>query len=445
MSLDASLILSNGWVLVGDPRDGRLEKKDVRVRDGVVVEIGAGLVSDGEPVESIPGRWLLPGFVDAHHHGWHAAMRGALVDSLAPSADATLAYAVDCLDADELRVVTLSAALAQLEVGTTAVLDHVESSMDAERSRAALDGFAASGLRGWWCTSSANLADHVTEWAGTVPEVTDGRARLALAIDNVDEDEIPQHLSMASQHGALAVLRTDPRFGAGVKMESLLKGGLVGPDQLHLSCSTSSDQSLEHAVKAGAAFACRPDLEMARGEGYPVIKRLIDINAQVGLGTGSPAVVGPDPFATMRMALQSERGRHQQLVAEQQGTSGIPGIALRCADILHAATLGGASALGLGDRCGSIQVGKAADLVVVDTRTPRLTPLVDPVVAIVLHLTIADVTDVLVGGRFAKRGGHLVHPDLAPLLERLTIISGRLAATTAVAEARGKQGAKEAI
>lgn len=433
------MLFTGGRVLVGDPRDGRFEYANVRVRDGVVVEIDLDLDLDldldveGESVQDLSGRWLLPGFVDVHHHAWHSSVRASLVDTLAPASREVLDDVAQRLDSDDLRATTLGAALAQLDAGVTTALDHVEIDLDADRARAALAGFIASGVRGWWCTNIHNVGDDVASWAGAVATKTDGRAHLALAVDSDGPRGIGEQLSLASEHGALAVLRADPRSGPGVNLGLLLDADVVGPGQLYLSCSTTPAHVLDQAVDAGAAFACSPDLEMAWGEGYPVLKRLVDQGGSVGLGSGSPSVVGSDSFGTMRMGLESERGRYQQLAAERQGTSGIPGIAMRCADVLHAATLGGATALGLGDVCGSIEVGKAADLVVADPRTPRLTPVVDPVVAIVLHLTVAEITDVLVGGRFAKRSGRLVHPDLSALLEQLSAVTERVGLAQAAA------------
>jgi cytosine/adenosine deaminase-related metal-dependent hydrolase len=75
--------------------------------------------------------------------------------------------------------------------------------------------------------------------------------------------------------------------------------------------------------------------------------------------------------------------------------------------VLRFATLGGAQALGLAAVCGSIEEGKAADLVVLRTDGLHMAPLNDPVAAVVLHAGPADVETVLVGGEVVKEGGVL--------------------------------------
>ena len=66
--------------------------------------------------------------------------------------------------------------------------------------------------------------------------------------------------------------------------------------------------------------------------------------------------------------------------------------------MLRAATIDGARALGLGDRIGSVEVGKRADLVLLDLAAPHLTPVHDVAALLVFAAGRGDVTDVLVDG-----------------------------------------------
>ena len=71
--------------------------------------------------------------------------------------------------------------------------------------------------------------------------------------------------------------------------------------------------------------------------------------------------------------------------------------------VLRLATKGGADTLGLGDEIGSLEVGKRADLVIVDTRKPHLTPLYDPASHLVYAASGSDVRDVIIDGRLVVR------------------------------------------
>jgi cytosine/adenosine deaminase-related metal-dependent hydrolase len=76
-------------------------------------------------------------------------------------------------------------------------------------------------------------------------------------------------------------------------------------------------------------------------------------------------------------------------------------------DVLRFATLGGAEALGMGSLVGSVEPGKAADLLLLRSDRIHMTPLNDPVAAVVLHAGPADVDTVLVGGEVVKEAGRL--------------------------------------
>jgi cytosine/adenosine deaminase-related metal-dependent hydrolase len=107
----------------------------------------------------------------------------------------------------------------------------------------------------------------------------------------------------------------------------------------------------------------------------------------------------------MRLGLQAERARVNQHELDRKAMP--EGLPLGVRDVLRFATLGGAEALGLGSKIGSIDPGKRADLVLLRTDRLHMTPLNDPVAAIVLHAGAADVDTVLVHGRVVKDGGQL--------------------------------------
>ena len=80
----------------------------------------------------------------------------------------------------------------------------------------------------------------------------------------------------------------------------------------------------------------------------------------------------------------------------------------------------GAKVAGLEDRVGSITPGKKADLVIIETKSPNVAPVIDPVAAVVLAADISNVDTVIVDGQIRKRGGKIVAPLDGPrqLVER---------------------------
>ena len=87
--------------------------------------------------------------------------------------------------------------------------------------------------------------------------------------------------------------------------------------------------------------------------------------------------------------------------------------ATRTRDGLEWATLGGARALKLDTKVGSLAPGKQADIIMVDARSMNIFPAIpggDPVHAIMMYAETSDIENVLIAGRFAKRGGKLTFP-----------------------------------
>ncbi|MGL4743324.1 MAG: amidohydrolase family protein, partial [Dermatophilaceae bacterium] len=112
-------------------------------------------------------------------------------------------------------------------------------------------------------------------------------------------------------------------------------------------------------------------------------------------------------------------------------TSGRPD-AVSAGEALRAATVEGANALGMGDLVGSVEVGKRADLLLLDLDRPHLTPVHDVPALLVFAAGRGDVRDVLVDGEVVVQAGRSTRVDTADLLGRCR---ERGAAARAAAEA----------
>jgi len=90
------------------------------------------------------------------------------------------------------------------------------------------------------------------------------------------------------------------------------------------------------------------------------------------------------------------------------------------------ATIGGAKALGLGDRIGSLEAGKLADIVLIDIRKPSLTPLYDVYSHLVYAIKGSHVDTVLVNGRVIVQGGRVRTVDTEEILEKANAIQAKI-------------------
>jgi 5-methylthioadenosine/S-adenosylhomocysteine deaminase len=91
--------------------------------------------------------------------------------------------------------------------------------------------------------------------------------------------------------------------------------------------------------------------------------------------------------------------------------------------VIRMATIDGARALGLEREIGSIEPGKQADLIIIDTRKPHLTPIYHPASAVVYAASGADVDTLMVAGRLLVQHRRLMTVDLNQILSHAEAIA----------------------
>jgi len=116
-------------------------------------------------------------------------------------------------------------------------------------------------------------------------------------------------------------------------------------------------------------------------------------------------------FGTIRATIGTQRGFDHHDAREHGGE--LTELKLTCRDVLEFATIEGARACGLDHKVGSITPGKRADIVLIRTDTAGMTPLNNPVGALIYDAHPGLVDTVLVDGNTVKKDGQLVSTDLA--------------------------------
>jgi 5-methylthioadenosine/S-adenosylhomocysteine deaminase len=159
------------------------------------------------------------------------------------------------------------------------------------------------------------------------------------------------------------------------------------------------------AAAAGAAVAHCPGSNLKLASGAADIVGYRSRGIRVGLGSdGCSSSNDLDMFAVMRQAANLAR-----LVRADPA-------AISASDIVLAATLEGARALGMQDSIGSIEVGKRADLAVLDLQSPHLVPIRDPYTAVVFAAGRGDVRHVVVDGEVVVADGASTRIDHAEVI-----------------------------
>jgi 5-methylthioadenosine/S-adenosylhomocysteine deaminase len=403
------LIIRGGHIVPGGDRP-EIPRGDILVRDGVIAEVGDGVaVPAGCAVVEAAGHVVTPGFVDAHRHVWQAPLRGLGADMpMSRYFPEILGTALRSYTPADARLATLLGAAEALDAGVTTIFDWSNATLSPEHTDAVVDAFGAAGGRAVVAHTASPGED-----ARRLAEAGTGRVTGALAVlggEYGDWDEFLTQLRFGRDLGFMVSMHA-----GGPIVRRMHDAGLLGPDVqlVHLNQVTAEDAKL--LADTGTPVVVTPTVEAVMGHGANPYGRLVEAGVRPALGVDVVITTAPDLFEPMRDTLRTQR--------LSTGSADRP----PAGSILAAATVDAARAVGLADRIGSIEVGRRADLLLLDGLS-HLTGLErDLAGAVVSCLTPSNVRTVLVDGGIVKRDGRLVHHDLAALrAEAAAIASGGL-------------------
>lgn len=177
--------------------------------------------------------------------------------------------------------------------------------------------------------------------------------------------------------------------------------GLMAHDTIMAHCLYSTDADAAVLSQSRTSIAHCPLMNSVRGHIAPIQKYMCGGNT-VGLGIDN---MFADHFDVVRSALIMARVRNDDPLA------------MLAPEALRLATMGGAKALGLETEIGSLEPGKLADLVLINTRTFGMTPNLDPVANLVYHCHSKDVDTVFVDGEPVVENSKLLRVDSIALID----------------------------
>ena len=398
----------------------------IGVADGAIVAVDAG---DSESAATPLHGVLLPGFVNAHSHAFHRALRG-----LTHARDGDfwawrdLMYRVaDDLYPDTYRRLAAGAFAEMLTAGFTAVgefhyLHHAArgehypdpNAMGLALAEAAADvGIRLTLIDSLYLTAGVGdeslapaqerFSDGAPEaWADRVAALVEAVAPLegvtvAVAAHSVravpahalsvvrrvaDEHQLAIHAHVSEQPAE----NTACNDAYGMTPTMLLsEHGVLGPTTTAVHATHITDGDVELLAATGTGVCMCPTTERDLGDGLGRAADLAAVGVPLSIGSDSNAIV--DPFEELRGIEMHDRMR-----------GGIRGVHSG-ADLMNAGTAGGSHSLGLG--ASALAIGSPADFVVVGLGSYRLAGLSldGPVAGVVFAATRDDVTDVFVGGR----------------------------------------------
>ena len=424
---DGPLLIDGGTVVVMDDGGTILEGGAVLIEgDRIAALIAAGGPRPtGVRVIDATGHLVIPGLVNTHGHAAMSLLRG-LADDLP-----LMTWLNDYIFPAEAALVapdfvywgTLLSSVEMLKGGTTTFADMYYFRDDMARATidAGIRSVTGPHVIGFptpdFPTPEASLADAAEFMERYRGHPTVVPAVAAHALYTTPLEAVEAAFRLAERYDAPFQIHAveDPSedvtarelTGMGV-VEALESIGALRPGTVLAHSIYLSDEDIQRIAAGGAGIAHNPQSNMKLGvaRAAPVAKALA-AGIPVGIGTDGPASNNDlDMFDEMDAAAKL-----------QKFMLGDPA-ALPAATVFRMATMGGARVLNLHDEIGSLEPGKRADIVLVDTRRPGLTPLYSIYSHLVYAARGSDVTTVIVNGRVVVEDGEILTVDEEEVMER---------------------------
>jgi 5-methylthioadenosine/S-adenosylhomocysteine deaminase len=420
------LIKNARYAVTSNANDEILEGVSIGIKDGKIAYIGSDS-PDAKTIFDATDKLISPGLINSHTHLGMSLLRGwAEGVNLQGFLERVWAAEGAIMDEATCELGTELGALEALLSGTTTTMDMYLNPVATHRGavRVGLRHIAGPiffdfpGLDGlqWnqrierahqWPAELAKIGgpfiptylmphstytdspENLTEVAAIAKELG-ARIHLHVSETQAENEDVQSRYSKSPTEVCrdTGILDVPTIFGHGV----------------HLS-----DSDMKIAASKGASVGHCPGSNLKLGSGLARFNEMRDAGITVGLGTDSCSSSNDlDMFSVMRLAAH--------VVALRQSPADVD-----LTSIVRAATIEAAKAVGLGDRVGSIEIGKEADLIALDLHAAHLTPVHDVNALLVFAAGRGDVTDVWVAGDqvVAKRQSTKI--DLTDLIKRVNL------------------------
>jgi 5-methylthioadenosine/S-adenosylhomocysteine deaminase len=411
-------VLTNATVVTMDVRDSVLHGAAIAIDGDRITTIGATAevlaTTTGATVIDLEGAIVHPGLVNAHTHLAMTMFRGYADDlDLQGFLDRLLPAETRVLTGPNVRVGAELAFAESLRAGCTAALDMFWWPTETQRGAAELGFVLGAGpvFIGFPGPDGMNPAERVS-WADSALDGAEFPWVMPHSTYTLDPAQLAEIAVLAERHRARVHVHASEnqpevdlvrgRYGRS-PIEVLADTGLLH-DRTVLAHAVALDEfDIDRIVASGAVVAHCPMSNLKLGSGICPVPDLVDAGVIVALGTdGCASSNDLDLYGAMRMAALVHKGVRRDANV------------LPAATVLRMATVNGAIALGRDHELGSIEVGKRADLVVLDPSSLALTPSYDPIGTIVYAATRADVASVWCAGRQIISQGRLNGYDTEP-------------------------------
>lgn len=420
-----TVIIDDTTVYTGDSTRSVLYGAAIAIQDNTIIAVGtanevSAAYQDAEIISG-KGKAVFPGLINCHTHLLAVTDRGILEDFGFPTILQFPEIGRSVLTPDERNVMGQLAALEAIRSGTTTLLEisnniseyadslaatglrlvlaeHIND-FDPVKAREGVYEFLPDRLEAGLQRSS----DFIESWHGR----EDGRVTCFVAPhapENCSPELLRSARAMAERYDVGYTIHLSQSHleveavaqTRGVKpTQYLYDNDFLGPRLIVAHGRYLDASEIGLLGQTGTSISNNAAIGARRGAAAPA-KELLDAGCTMGMGSDNMA---EDMVEVMRAGLFQERVRRNDEMWPMPE------------DVLEWATAGGAKALGMSDYVGTLEVGKRADLFMIDTQRPHLVPSLQITRTFVHQGQPADITDVMTNGEWLMRDSKVLTID----------------------------------
>ena len=428
------LVVKNATIVTCNDDHEVIEKGALVARGGRLTFVGRQQdlpPHGGAQIIDARGDVVMPGLINMHAHCGDSLFRGLVEDlPLEPWLQTVWKAEAAILRSRENCALGTRLGIAELLLGgVTCVMDmfwHCETGFEAAREAdirwaSGEIFFDMPGMDGHQPEERPDRAramfDQHDELVGVLPHgtYTVGPENLKLA-----GDISRRHGGFFCTHAAETAQEQSivrQRYGKSV-LHHLHGLDLLGPSTVLAHCVHVDDSEIGLMAETGTHVVHNPMSNLKLASGFAPVPQMLAAGINVTLGTDGP-ISGND--MDMWLAMRLAATLHKACSGDATAVS--------TRQVLHMATLGGARALGAEKDLGSLEKGKRADFIRVETGSVHALPLFDTITHLVYSTNRQDVRDVFVGGRRVVHDRRITTLDTDKLKEEIKRLAPRIAAS----------------
>lgn len=441
----STILIENGAIVTVNDQQQVYTQGYVFIEDDLITAVSPGpapsSLHKADTVIDANLMAVMPGMVNAHTHLFQTFLRGLADDKPLLDWLKTAIWPVaSCLTEEEAYVAAMLGMLENIRGGATSVIDHQYIHIEASNDDGVCQAADEAGLRfllarGWadidYHPSLMESPDRILSETARLREKWEvqGNGRIRVEFGPLipwgctDETMNSTH-HMSQQWGAgthihIAETATEVDMNLAKRgnrhVEWLAEIGVLGPQMQLVHSVWLDDNELDLIAKHQAIVVHCPVSNMYLASGVARVPEMRRRGIRVALGTDGP---GSNNSQDMLEVLKTTALLHKVHTLDAR--------ILLPEDVLWMACRGGAAAFGLPQQIGSLEVGKKADILLVDLDTPMAMPVHRIPSALVYNASTRDADTMIVNGRILMRNKQILFLDEKAFLARARQTCARL-------------------